>query len=263
MTDETVDTITIKKNSPKKKESFSDTVKSLSIAIILALLFRSIAFEPFYIPSGSMKSTLLVGDYVFVSKYSYGYSRFSFPLGLAPIEGRIMDEKPERGDVIVFKLPSNTGINYIKRLIGLPGDTIQMQNGVLYINDQPIPKKRIGNFTDNDGNGNFSQIPEFIETLPNGVSYHVLDEKPNGALDNTPVYTVPEGHYFFMGDNRDNSQDSRVISSVGFVPEENLLGPANIIFFSSRSSLLKIWTWFSSFRFDRFFKSVQMDKIDE
>lgn len=241
----------------KEKEGILELVKSLSIAIVLALIFRSFAFEPFYIPSGSMKPTLLVGDYVFVSKYSYGYSRYSFPFGFDFFEGRAMEgRQPQRGDVVVFKLPTDTSINYIKRLIGLPGDTIQVQDGVLYINGEAVTKRRIANFRE-EVNGQEIEIPQYVETLPNGVWYRVLDEDPEGGLDNTGVYTVPPKHYFFMGDNRDNSQDSRVMNHVGYVPEENLLGPTNLIFFSTTSSLFQFWNWFSGLKTDRFFHSVQ------
>jgi signal peptidase I len=242
-----------KMDKTKEKESFGELTRSLIIAIILALIFRSFAFEPFYIPSGSMKSTLLVGDYVFVSKYSYGYSKYSFPVALPFIDGRFFKTDPKRGDVVVFKLPADNSTNYIKRLIGLPGDKIQVKGGVLYINGDEIPKKRIGNFQDKDEQGNVVDIPQFIETLPNGVQYRVLDQTLRGALDNTGVYEVPNGKYFFMGDNRDNSQDSRVLDKVGYVPEENLLGPARWIFFSSSDSLLKFWKWPSSLRTERFF----------
>lgn len=248
------------KKKNEEKEGLFELGKSFTVAILLAMLFRSIAFEPFYIPSGSMKSTLLVGDYVFVSKYSYGYSRYSFPFGFPPFSGRIMDEAPQRGDVIVFKLPADNSTNYIKRLIGLPGDKIQVRDNILYINDQKIERKQIENFLDSDEKGNFKSIPQYIETLPNGVSYRILEEDSQGPLDNTMAYVVPDGHYFFMGDNRDNSQDSRVLSAVGYVPEENLLGPARWIFFSSKSSLFKVWNWFSSFRFERFFTTISYEE---
>jgi len=241
----------------KKKESFRELSSSIIVAVLAAVIFRSFLFEPFYIPSGSMKSTLILGDYVFVSKYSYGYSRYSLPFGLPIIPGRIGGHAPERGDVVVFKLPSDTGTNYIKRLIGLPGDEIQMLAGVLYINGHAVPKKRIEDFTDEDREGNQKQIPQYIETLPNGVSYRVLDELEAGPVDTTNVYTVPAGHYFFMGDNRDNSVDSRYLDHVGYVPEINFVGPTNRIFFSSHYPFWQIWKWPTGLRFERFFSPVR------
>ncbi len=243
--------------SAKTNNSVSEWGKSLGVAIILAFVFRSFLFEPFYIPSGSMKSSLLVGDYVFVSKYSYGYSRYSFPFGLNIFEGRHFFTEPKRGDVIVFKLPSNPDINYIKRLIGLPGDRVQVKNSKLYLNGKEVPRERIKNFLDQDNKNNTIEIPQYIELLPEGGGGHfILDQDPKGPLDNTEEFLVPEKHYFFMGDNRDNSQDSRVTYVVGFVPEENLLGPARIIFFSSSAKLIEVWNWFSGLRFERFFKIV-------
>lgn len=250
---------TEKISAVKKNEGFKDLLRSLGIAIILALFFRSIFFEPFFIPSGSMKPTLLVGDYVFVSKYTYGYSRFSFPFGINFFDGRVLGKTPERGDVIVFKLPTNTRTNYIKRLIGLPGDKIQVKRSVLYINGEPVKRQRIENFLDIEGD-TAREIPQYIETLPNGVSYRSLDETSNGGLDDTDVYTVPPHNYFFMGDNRDNSQDSRVLSAVGFVPEENLLGPANIIFFSSTAKLVEVWKWISGMRYSRFLSPIKYEE---
>lgn len=246
-------------NNTNLGSGVKEMVKSFVIAIVLALLFRSFLFEPFYIPSGSMKSTLLVGDYVFVSKYSYGYSRYSFPLGLPLFSGRILDKEPQRGDVIVFRLPSNPDVNYIKRLVGLPGDLIQVKDGVLYINNQALPKVRVKNFVDLDAKNNGQEIPRYIETMPNNLSYYVLDQTATGALDNTGVYEVPPDQYFFMGDNRDNSQDSRVLDMVGFVPRENILGPARIIFFSTNAKLFEVWKWFSGMRFDRFLQKVNKE----
>lgn len=228
--------------------------KSFALAVILALSFRSLCFEPFNIPSGSMKPTLLIGDYIFVSKYAYGYSRYSFPLGLPLFKGRVgLSHLPQRGDVIVFKLPTNPRLNYIKRLIGLPGDRIQVKEGILWINEQPIPRHKLPSFTDRDG----TTIARYQEQLPNGISYEILEQEGMGMLDNTGVYTVPEGHYFFMGDNRDNSVDSRVQRAVGFVPFENIIGRAEIIFFSSDSSLWAIWTWFTATHLDRFFTPIR------
>ena len=246
----------MEKNNQKNKTSFGETINSLVIAVILAMLFRSLLFEPFYIPSGSMKSTLLVGDYLFVSKYNYGYSRYSFPFGLPIFKGRIFEDKPQVGDVVVFRLPKNPSINYIKRLIGLPGDKIQMIDGKLHINGKKLDVKQIDNFIDKDQHGNEVAIARYIETLPNGVSHTILDQDLFGPLDNTHIYEVPEGHYFFMGDNRDNSQDSRMLNEVGFVPEENILGPAGRIFFSSEYPFYQFWKWPSSLRFERFFDDV-------
>lgn len=246
------------KEAPKGKVK-SETMELLTsfvAAVLLAVIFRSFAYEPFHIPSGSMKPTLLIGDYIFVSKFSYGYSKHSLPFGFDIFDDRVFKSKPERGDVAVFKLPEDTSINYIKRIIGLPGDTIQVLNGVLYINGKTVEQKKVKSFKDRKSNGNFVLINHYVETLPNGVSYSILDEQSNGSLDNTPPYLVPEGHYFMMGDNRDNSQDSRVLQSVGYVPEVNLVGKATIIFFSSESPFWKIWEWLRNFRTERLFESV-------
>lgn len=229
--------------SKSRLKELSEIVITLAVVFVLAMGFRSFLFEPFHIPSGSMKSTLLVGDYVFVSKYSYGYSRYSFPFGMKLFEGRKFFSEPERGDVIVFKLPSDNSTNYIKRLIGLPGDRIQMKFGRLYINGEIVERRRIVDFIDSDTDGSEIAIPQYIETLPNGVSYKVLDQYSNIAVDNTGVYQVPEGHYFFLGDNRDNSQDSRVVDAVGYVPLVNFIGKAQLIFFSSKGDQWKFWTW--------------------
>lgn len=253
----------IKKSKKKKDESFSDILRSFLVAIILALIFRSFLFEPFHIPSGSMKSTLLVGDYIFVSKYSFGYSRYSLPYGIPLINGRVFSSEPSRGDVIVFKLPRNPSINYIKRVVGLPGDMVQVKEGILYINGDAVKRERVDDYVENNDNMYFSRIPRFVETLPNGVQYTVLDQVWDGHYDNTPVFTVPEGHYFFMGDNRDNSIDSRDPEHVGFVPFENLVGRASVIFFSSTSSLLQFWNWFTSFRYNRFFASIKYEQPND
>ena len=234
-----------------------ETIKTVAVAVALAVIFRSFLFEPFHIPSGSMKDTLLVGDFIFVSKYSYGYSRYSFPLGLPIIEGRVGGfNEPERGDIIVFRLPRSPRIDYIKRLIGMPGDKIQMKNGVLYINGKAVPKERVEDYVEHfpGDKTRIRHIPKFRETLPNGVSYYVLDEYNNPEADDTKVFTVPEGHYFFMGDNRDNSIDSRFQDDVGFVPLENMVGPAGLMALSVEegNSLLAFWKWGSSLRFERF-----------
>lgn len=234
------------KHTPK--EDWKGFLKSFLLALLLAMTFRTFLYEPFHIPSGSMKPNLLIGDYIFVSKFSYGYSRYSIPFGPPLFEGRIWETLPKRGDIVVFKQPGREGINFIKRLIGLPGDRIQVTQGVLYINGEPVPKKQDGTFIDSNG----EEIDQYIETLDNGVSYRVLDDTPHGKLDNTDVYVVPEGHYFFLGDNRDNSQDSRVLSMVGYVPKEHLVGRAEVIFFSSTATWWKVWTWFTDLNPSRF-----------
>lgn len=216
-------------------------IKSIAFAIILAMIFRSFLYEPFHIPTGSMKPGLLVGDYLFVSKYSYGYSRYSLPFGPNIIDSRIFFNSPERGDVVVFKLPKDNSTNYIKRLIGLPGDKIQVKNGILYINGKEIERKDAGTFTDSSSDGSHKKIiRQYEEILPNGVSYLVIDEISGGIADNTAIFEVPQGHYFFMGDNRDNSEDSR-FADVGYVPEINLMGKAQIVFFSTQFDFSNMW----------------------
>jgi len=235
-----------------------DTVKTVVYAVLIALVVRTVAYEPFNIPSGSMVPTLLVGDYLFVSKYSYGYSRYSLPFGFPLFSGRIFFHSPERGDVVVFKLPTDNSTDYIKRLIGLPGDRIQMKAGNLYINDQLVPRKRIQDYLYQEGNGAVIPLTQYIETLPNGREHRIIKMGDNGPLDNTQVYTVPAGDYFMMGDNRDNSQDSRVLSAVGYVPAENLIGRAEFIFFSTDGSarLWELWKWPFAIRYSRLFHGV-------
>ncbi len=234
-----------------------ETAKVIIHALILAFLVRLFLFQPFNIPSGSMKDTLLVGDYLFVSKYSYGYSKYSF-FGVDLFDGRILSGTPDRGDVVVFKLPTNNTDDYIKRVIGLPGDKIQMLDGQLYINGEAVEKKRVGSSSQRNFIGQTVEVPVYEETLPNGVSYRVLDEKRNGPGDNTYVYTVPPNSYFMMGDNRDNSTDSRDLRSVGYVPHENLIGEAQVIFFSARPdwSWWQVWSWPTTIRWSRFFDVV-------
>ena len=207
-------------------------LRTVVIAGAIAFTFRSFAFEPFNIPSGSMLPTLLVGDFLFVSKYSYGYSKYSFPGSLDLFSGRIGGSEPERGDVAVFRWPKNTSIDYIKRVVGLPGDTIQVRAGRLYINGALVPREHIGTYEDADERGVVSRMHMYIETLPNGVKHYILERSDSDPFDNTGVFVVPPGHFFAMGDNRDNSQDSRAVSSVGYVPMENLVGRAEFMFFS-------------------------------
>jgi signal peptidase I len=253
----------------RSEEGIWETVKVIFQALLIAFFVRTFLYQPFNIPSGSMYPTLKVGDYLFVSKLSYGYSKYSFNFSFGgfgktwitccPIEfpGRVvLADVPKRGDVAVFKLPSNTEIDYIKRVIGLPGDRIQMKEGVLFINGTAIPKNRIEDYVDPEigGEGRGHPIAQYEETLPNGVKYHVLDEQPQGSADNTAEYVVPPDHYFMMGDNRDNSEDSRFLDHVGYVPIENFVGRADIIFFSiSRgTSLFEFWKWPFEIRWGRF-----------
>lgn len=236
-----------------KKEGWSSFFSTLIIAVVCAGIVRSFLYEPFHIPSSSMKSNLLIGDYIFVAKYSYGYSKHSFPFSPNLFDGRIMESTPQRGDVAVFRLPSDHSINYIKRLIGLPGDKIQVIDGQLFINEEAVPKEYSEDVIDEDGN----QLKRFIETLPEGKKIAVLDQYPDAPQDNTGIYIVPEGHYFLMGDNRDNSQDSRFLNAVGYVPEENLIGKAKIIFFSDEKPFWQVWNWYSSVRWKRIFKSIE------
>jgi signal peptidase I len=208
-----------------------------------------------------MVPTLLVGDYLFVSKFSYGYSRYSLPLGLPLFSGRIFFHSPERGDVVVFKLPTDNSTDYIKRVIGLPGDHIQMKNGILFINGQPCPRRRIEDYLYQEGHGGVVPLAQYIETLPNGVQHRIIKISDNQPLDNTQEYVVPSGDYFMMGDNRDNSMDSRVLSAVGYVPTENLIGKAQFIFFSTDGSAPlwppEFWRWPFAIRYGRLFHGVQ------
>ena len=244
----------------KKKSSggIVETAKTIVYAVLIAVVVRTVAYEPFNIPSGSMIPTLLVGDYLFVSKFSYGYSRYSLPFGPPMFSGRILSRRPQRGDVIVFKLPSDNSTDYIKRLIGLPGDAIQMKQGELYINGTEVPRRRIGDYLYREGDGTIVPVHQFIETLPNGVQHRIIKLGNNGPLDNTDVYHVPPGNYFMMGDNRDNSEDSRVLSAVGYVPAQNLIGKAQFIFFSTDGSarLWEFWQWPFAVRYGRLFRGI-------
>ena len=238
-----------------KKETKLEFIKTLAIALLLAGIIRSFLFEPFHIPSSSMKPTLLIGDYLFVSKYSYGYSKYSFPFGLNLFSGRFWQRnQPKRGDVVVFRLPSEPSINYIKRIIGLPGDKIRVENGNLYINDEKIKKVYDGSFVE-ESSLLTNEIDKFTETFPDGKTISVLDQTTT-PQDNTQTYEVPAGHYFMMGDNRDNSQDSRFLDHVGYVNEENLVGRAEMVFLSSSQPFWQFWKWKNSIRFNRFFKKI-------
>ena len=247
----------IKKTNKKNEGGFFELIRTVFWAVIIAIIFRSLLFEPYNIPSGSMLPNLLVGDYLFVSKYSYGYSRYSFPFGLGPITSRVLSSNPERGDVVVFKLPSDTSINYIKRLIGLPGDKIQMKMGQLFLNDNIVTLIEEGKFEFIYKNYLPQSLDKYKEILPDGKEYSILNVNDNQPLDETNSFLVPEGHYFMMGDNRDNSLDSR--ASVGFVPFDNLVGKGNIIFFSVDGSakFWQIWKWPSSIRYNRIFKKIK------
>lgn len=236
---------------------WTENLKTIAYALLIAILIRIFLFQPFNIPSGSMMPNLLVGDFLFVSKYSYGLSRHSFPFSPPIFSGRVLGSMPDRGDVVVFKLPSDGRTDYIKRVIGLPGDQLQMIQGVLYINNVPVSRQRVDDFVREGRSRKTDRITQYLETLPNGVSYTTLDINPNGRGDNTRVFSVPPGHLFMMGDNRDNSSDSRF--DVSYVPFENLVGKARILFFSTDGSarLWQFWKWPTATRWSRLFNGVE------
>lgn len=238
--------------------AFWENVRTILYALALAMVLRFTIAQPFRIPSGSMQPTLEVGDYIVVTKWSYGYGRYSFtPLDALLPHGRLFGHTPTRGDIVVFRPPPEPDRDFIKRVVGLPGDRIQIIDGVLNINDVPVQRQPIGSISFKDENGITENVPAFRETLPNGVSYTTFD-RGQTELDNTRVFTVPADNYFMMGDDRDNSADSRVPSVVGFVPSDNLVGPAQfvVVSFDSSTSLLQPWTLFTGFRGKRFLKSL-------
>jgi signal peptidase I len=240
-----------------KSGGIVETIKTIVYAMLIAIGIRTVAFEPFNIPSGSMIPTLLVGDYLFVSKFSYGYSRFSLPLSPPLFSGRIFGALPKRGDVAVFKLPRDTSTDYIKRIIGLPGDHIQMIHGQLYINGTEVPRKPVDDYT-TEGDGPQMLLKRYVETLPGGKQHYILKASDDQPLDNTQEYVVPPNCVFAMGDNRDNSLDSRVLNAVGFIPVENLVGRAEFLFFSidATAPWWEVWEWPFEIRWSRLFTAI-------
>ena len=270
------DTTAITAPAKAKKGGVGETTRFLLFLFLFALVLRSFIVAPFSIPSGSMLPRLMIGDYLFVAKWPYGFSRFSLPFGIADFEGRIWSAPAERGDIVVFRYPGGGSDDYVKRVVGLPGDTVEIRNGHLHLNGKPVPRVRIADYlmpitanspcryvdqeaarTVTDGQGRrFCAYPRYRETLPGGASYDIIDQLENGPADDTAPYTVPEGHYFVMGDNRDDSEDSRFareIGGIGFLPEDYVIGRALITFFSTDGSAewLKPWTWVSAARWDR------------
>nr|WP_306266002.1 signal peptidase I [Pararhizobium sp. IMCC3301] len=240
----------------KKDGGVREMIVVIVQALLIAVIFRTFLFQPFNIPSGSMMPSLLIGDYVFVSKFSYGYSKYSIPFAPDLFEGRILEDAPERGDIAVFRVPSDGDKDYIKRVIGLPGDKIQMKDAVLYINDEAVPKEFLDDVSMTRPDGSKLRSRRYVETLPNGVTHYTLDSPISAAGENTAVFTVPKGHYFMMGDNRDGSSDSRF--GLGAVPLELFVGKAQIIFFSIEppARARHIWRWPNDVRFDRLMNTL-------
>ncbi len=240
------------------KEFFVDNLKTIFYALIIALIIRSFILQPFYIPSSSMEPNLLVGDRIFVTKYSYGYSKHSMPFSPPIMKGRIFNSKPIRGDVVVFKTPSDNRTDYIKRLIALPGDSIQFIDGDIFVNNNQILKTIISKKDKINCGSKEIIVNTFEEKLPNGIKYFA-SYRDTYSFKNSDLFKVPKKHYFFLGDNRDCSKDSRFLTSVGYVHEDNLVGKAQFIFFSSnrkKGYFLEFWKWHKSIRFDRFFKKI-------
>ena len=251
-----------------KSPAVIETVKTIVYAFLIVSVILTFIFRPYVIPSSSMKDTLLVGDYVFVTKFSYGYSKYSFFFSPNIFSGRILSAEPERGDVVVFRKPSQPDVDYIKRVVGLPGDRVQMIGGVLNINGEPVKMQKVEPFAEEESDCNMTQpVPRYRETLPGGVAHDILDCDPQGRFDDTQEYVVPPGNYFMMGDNRDNSADSRDLETgVGFVPFENLVGKAQFIIISAicydenqrcKARIWEVWKWPWAIRYDRFFKPVE------
>ena len=240
------------------KKKIIDNIKTLIYALIIALFIRSFFYQPFYIPSSSMEPNLLVGDRLFVSKYTYGYSRHSFPFSPNLFSKRLLSKYPSRGDIVVFKTPADNRTDYIKRFVGLPGDEIQITDGNLFLNGQKVMRNKINLSTQIKCGDENINVDAYEEVLPNEVSYIAVYRK-NGSMQNSDLYKVPENHYFFLGDNRDCSKDSRYLNSVGYVSFVNLVGKARVIFFSNnkkKGSLFQFWKWNNSIRADRIFKKI-------
>ncbi len=251
--------------APEKSGAVNELVeifKTIFWALLIALVLRVVFFQPFTIPSASMEPNLYQGDYIIVSKFSYGYSKHSIPFSPPVFKGRIFEQPAQRGDIVVFKLPSDNRTDYVKRVIGVAGDRIQMKNGLLYVNDKLVPRQALSPVREDVGGGYVREVARYQERLASGRTYDTQDFGTDGELDNTDVFVVPEGHYFMMGDNRDNSSDSRVnpaIGGVGFVPAENLVGKAQIILLSWKpeASIFKPWTWILDAQPSRFFKVLK------